>query len=117
MNADIRIVLAGNPNTGKSSLFNALTGLKQKVANYPGITMEKSTGYFTLPDGRRSELIDLPGAYSLFPKSVDEAVPFDILLDKKHPQHPDLVLYIADASNLKRNLVFFSQIIDLGLPV
>lgn len=113
----LKVALIGNPNTGKSSLFNALTGLRQKVGNFPGITVDKSTGFFSLPDGRTAELTDLPGTYSLFPKSLDEAVPLDILLDKNHPQHPELVLYIADASNLKRNLVLLTQIIDLKIPV
>ncbi|RZA00886.1 MAG: ferrous iron transporter B, partial [Sphingobacteriaceae bacterium] len=117
MNETLKVALIGNPNTGKSSLFNALTGLRQKVGNFPGITVDKSTGFFSLPDGRTAELTDLPGTYSLFPKSLDEAVPLDILLDRNHKQHPELVLYIADASNLKRNLVLLTQIIDLELPV
>jgi ferrous iron transport protein B len=113
----LKLALIGNPNTGKSSLFNALTGLRQKVGNFPGITVDKSTGFFTLPNGTVAEITDLPGTYSLFPKSLDEAVPLDILLDKNHRQHPDLILYIADASNLKRNLVLLTQIIDLKIPV
>ncbi|MGZ5243365.1 MAG: FeoB small GTPase domain-containing protein, partial [Bacteroidia bacterium] len=117
MNNTLKVALIGNPNTGKSSLFNALTGLRQKVGNFPGITVDKSTGFFNLPDGRTAELTDLPGTYSLFPKSIDEAVPLDVLLDKNHPQHPELILYIADASNLKRNLVLLTQIIDLKIPV
>ncbi len=117
MSQIVKVALIGNPNTGKSSLFNALTGLRQKVGNFPGITVDKSTGYFPLPDGRLAELTDLPGTYSLFPKSLDEAVPLDVLLREEHPQHPDLILYIADASNLKRNLVLLTQVIDLKIPV
>lgn len=116
MAENFKIALVGNPNTGKSSLFNALTGLNQKIANFPGVTVEKSTGYFMLKDGRRAEITDLPGAYSLFPKSIDEAIPFEVLLDEKNPHHPDLVVYIADSSNLKRNLVMLTQVLDLGFP-
>jgi ferrous iron transport protein B len=112
-----RVSLIGNPNTGKSSLFNALTGMKQKVGNFPGITVEKSTGYFRTSDGLTAELTDLPGTYSLFPKSADEAIPYKLLLDKKHRHHPELVVFIADATNLKRNLVLLTQVIDLRIPV
>jgi ferrous iron transport protein B len=113
----IRIALIGNPNTGKSSLFNALTGLKQKVGNFPGVTIEKTTGRLNLDNDIIAEITDLPGTYSLFPKSIDETIPYKVLLDPFHPQHPDLVLFIADASNLKRNLVMLTQLIDLKLPV
>jgi len=113
----LRIALIGNPNTGKSTLFNALTGLKQKVGNFPGVTIEKSTGRFSIDENTVAEITDLPGTYSLFPKSIDETIPFKLLLDPAHPQHPDLVLFIADASNLKRNLVMLTQIIDLKIPV
>ncbi len=115
MTKKLRIALVGNPNTGKSSVFNALTGLNQKIANFPGVTVEKSTGYFKMHD-TLVEVTDLPGAYSLFPKSADEAVPYEVLLNTNHSHHPDLVVFVADASNLKRNLVLLTQIIDLRLP-
>lgn len=117
MSEIVRIALVGNPNTGKSSLFNALTGLRQRTGNFPGITVDKSTGRFDLGEGRIAEVTDLPGTYSLFPKSEDEAVPYSLLLDQTNPNYPDIVVYIADASNLKRNLVLLTQLIDLGLPV
>jgi len=112
----IRIALVGNPNTGKSTLFTALAGVRQRVGNYPGVTVEKKTG--TLKHGERHfELIDLPGTYSLAPRSLDEMVTVDVLLgrrDKAGP--PDAVLCIVDASNLERNLFLVSQVLSLGLP-
>ena len=117
MKADIRVALIGNPNTGKSTLFNVLTGLNQKIGNFPGVTIDKKIGYFTLPDGRRAELIDLPGTYSIYPKSQDESIVFSVLADKSNPHSPDLVVIILDASNLKRNLLLYSQVADLKIPV
>lgn len=117
MSEKLKIALIGNPNTGKSSLFNALTGMNQKIANFPGVTVEKSIGYFNLDKNTPVQLIDLPGTYSLFPKSADEAVPFEILINPQHEQYPNLVVYIADAANLKRHLVLLTQIIDLRFPV
>lgn len=112
----LRVVLAGNPNSGKTSLFNALTGLRQKVANFPGITVDKKIGFTTLEGSQKAQIIDLPGAYSLFPKSLDEAVPFEIITNPEHKDYPDQIVYIADASNLKRNMMFLTQILDLGIP-
>lgn len=117
MKADIRVALAGNPNTGKSTLFNTLTGLNQKIGNFPGVTVDKKTGYCQLSDGRTAEIIDLPGTYSLYPKSQDESIVFSILADKANPLHPDLVIVILDATNLKRNLLLYSQVADLKIPV
>ncbi|MDZ7605307.1 MAG: ferrous iron transport protein B [Cyclobacteriaceae bacterium] len=112
-----KVALIGNPNSGKSSLFNQLTGLNQKVGNFPGITVEKKSGICRLPEGGRMEIIDLPGTYSMYPKSADEQVVFDTLIDKSNPDHPDLVIVIIDASNIKRNLLLFTQVVDMGLPV
>ncbi len=117
MKAEIRVALVGNPNTGKSTLFNLLTGLNQKVGNFPGVTVDKKTGYCSLPDGRRAEIIDLPGTYSLYPKSRDESIVFSVLADKGNQQAPDLVVVILDASNLKRNLLLYTQVADLKIPV
>jgi ferrous iron transport protein B len=117
LKADLRVALVGNPNTGKSTLFNALTGLNQKIGNFPGVTVDKKTGYCQLPDGRRAEIIDLPGTYSIYPKSLDESIVFSILADKSNPHKPDLVVVILDASNLKRNLLLYSQVADLKIPV
>lgn len=116
MKAEIRVALVGNPNTGKSTLFNLLTGLNQKIGNFPGITVDKKTGFSTLPDGRRAEIIDLPGTYSLYPKSRDESIVFSVLADKVH-EAPDLIVVILDASNLKRNLLLYTQVADLKIPV
>jgi ferrous iron transport protein B len=113
----LKIALAGNPNTGKTSLFNELTGLRHKVGNYPGITVEKKEGVLKISEAFTAIIYDLPGTYSLHPTSVDEQIVFDVLLDEKNPDFPDVVLYIAEPENLKRNLFLFSQIKDLGLPV
>ncbi len=117
MRGSFTIALVGNPNSGKSSLFNGLTGLNQKVGNFPGVTVDKKTGICRISDELRANIIDLPGTYSLYPKSADEQVTYEVLLDRNNPDRPDMVLVIADASNLKRNLLFCSQIMDLGLPV
>lgn len=111
------IALVGNPNSGKSSLFNALTGLNQKVGNFPGVTVDKKTGITRISSDIVADVIDLPGTYSLYPKSADEQVACQVLLNKNNESYPDLVIVIADASNLKRNLLFCSQIMDLNIPV
>jgi ferrous iron transport protein B len=113
----INIALVGNPNSGKSSLFNVLTGLNQKVGNFPGVTVDKKTGTTTITPGVDALLIDLPGTYSLYPKRADEWVAYKVLLNQDETVKPDMVLLVADASNLKRNLLFCSQIIDLKIPV
>jgi ferrous iron transport protein B len=116
MKAGIHIALVGNPNCGKSSLFNALTGLNQKVGNFPGVTVDKKTGDLSL-SGYPSTLIDLPGTYSFYPKREDEWVAYKVLMGVDLEMHTDVILLVADASNLKRNLLFCSQIIDLKKPV
>jgi ferrous iron transport protein B len=107
----------GNPNSGKSSLFNQLTGMKQKVGNFPGVTVDKKSGICRLTDTIQAQIIDLPGTYSLYPKSPDERVVTDILLNSSHPLHPGLVVVVVDAANLKRNLLLYTEVKDLGLPV
>jgi len=113
----INIALVGNPNSGKSSLFNALTGMNQKVGNFPGVTVDKKTGVAKLTDELSANFIDLPGTYSLYPKRADEWVSYKVLLRQDETVLPDMILLVADASNLKRNLLFCSQIIDLKIPV
>jgi ferrous iron transport protein B len=111
------VAVAGNPNAGKSALFNALTGARQKVGNYPGVTVERHSGRLTLADGRPVEMVDLPGSYSLEPASPDEAVTRDVLLGRqKGERQPDAVVVVVDASNLDNHLRFCLQLIELGLP-
>ncbi|MBC7744923.1 MAG: ferrous iron transport protein B [Flavobacterium sp.] len=117
MKGDFKIALIGNPNSGKSTLFNVLTGLNQKIGNFPGVTVDKKTGYCKLPDGRKSQIIDLPGTYSLYPKSKDELIVMEALADKQSQVHPDLIIFVADASNLKRNLLLYTQVADLKIPI
>lgn len=112
-----QVLVVGNPNTGKSALFNALTGLRQKVGNYPGVTVEKHLGFFRLGDAE-AQLVDLPGLYSLAAHSPDELLALDVLLGRLEGMaRPDVVLVVVDASNLRRNLFLVTQILELGLPV
>jgi ferrous iron transport protein B len=111
-----RIALLGNPNSGKSSLFNLLTGLNQKIGNFPGVTVEKKSGYTTLPHGEIAEIIDLPGIYSIYPRSLDERIVAEVLLDHHSATTPDKIVVIVDGTNLKRGLLLLTQVIDLGLP-
>ncbi|WP_254411050.1 ferrous iron transport protein B [Dyadobacter diqingensis] len=118
---NIKIALVGNPNAGKSTLFNALTGLRQKTGNFPGVTVEKKSGTFRLAGSNGSSdrdvtVVDLPGTYSVYPKSADEGVVMDILANPKHPDYPAAVVVVVDASNLQRNLLLFTEISDLGIP-
>nr|WP_167356549.1 ferrous iron transport protein B [Pedobacter soli] len=117
MGLDIKVALVGNPNTGKSTLFNRLTGLNQKIGNFPGITVDKKTGFTKLSVGKDAEIIDLPGTYSLYPKSADESIVFQVLADQKNNSHPDVIVLVTDASNLKRNMLLYSQVADLGIPM
>ncbi|MBT1685354.1 ferrous iron transport protein B [Dawidia soli] len=112
-----KIALVGNPNSGKSSLFNQLTGLNQKVGNFPGVTVDKKSGFTTLPDGTVAEIVDLPGIYSIYPRSLDERIVSEILLDHRSAALPDKIVVVADATNLKRSLLLLTQIVDMGLPV
>ena len=112
------VALAGNPNSGKTTIFNALTGLRQKVANYPGVTVEKKTGRCKLADGTWIDVIDLPGTYSLISRSPDEVIAMEVLrgLRADTPQ-PDAVIVVVDASNLQRNLYLVSQLVEMGRPM
>jgi ferrous iron transport protein B len=113
-----RIAILGNPNAGKSTLFNQLTGLRQKVGNYPGVTVEKKTGTCEMPSGRRVEVIDLPGTYSLHPHSPDEVIVRDVLLGlQPGTPPPDLIVFVVDATHLSRHLYLALQVIDIGRPV
>jgi ferrous iron transport protein B len=113
----IKVAFVGNPNSGKSTLFNAFTGLNQRTGNFPGVTVDKKVGTAKLSATTTAEFIDLPGTYSLYPKSLDEHVTFQVLCNPDNTDHPDVTIVIADASNLKRNLFLVSQIIDLKIPV
>src|SRR5690554_5724894 len=116
MSKQIKVALIGNPNTGKTSIFNQLTGLKQKVGNYPGITVEKKEGICKLPRGVKAHIIDLPGTYSLNASSLDENVVIELLLNKNDKDFPDVAVVVSDVENLKRNLLLFTQIKDLEIP-
>ena len=111
----MKVALVGNPNTGKSSIFNLLTGLRQHVGNFPGITVDKKVGKLRI-GGEDHELIDLPGAYSIYPRSKDEQVVYDSLSDSNSENYPDAIIVVVDAANLERNLLLFSQVYDLGIP-
>lgn len=113
----LNIALVGNPNSGKTSLFNALTGLNQKVGNFPGVTVDKKTGSISLDETTKAEIIDLPGTYSLYPRRSDEWVAYKVLMGMDTDVKPDVFVLVADASNLKRNLLFCSQMIDLKIPL
>ncbi|PCH53463.1 MAG: ferrous iron transporter B, partial [Flavobacteriaceae bacterium] len=106
----VNIALVGNPNTGKTSLFNQLTGLKQKVGNYPGITVDKKQGTCKITEKLTAEIIDLPGTYSINPNTLDETIVVETLLDNNGALFPDAVIVVAEVENLKRNLLLFSQI-------
>lgn len=114
--APIKIALVGNPNTGKTSLFNQLTGLNQKVGNYPGITVDKKQGVCKLSSSLEASIVDLPGTYSINPTSADENIVYDTLVNEQSPDFPDIVVVVAEVENLKRNLFLFTQIKDLGIP-
>ena len=116
MSKQINVALIGNPNTGKTSVFNALTGLNQKVGNYPGITVDKKQGICKLSRGVKAHILDLPGTYSLNASSLDENVVIELLLNKNDKDYPDVAVIVSDVENLKRNLLLFTQIKDLKIP-
>ena len=116
------VAVAGNPNAGKTSLFNALTGLRQKVANYPGVTVETKSGTWSLDHDSSAMVVDLPGLYSLNATSIDEQIARDVLMNRENSRHskfpqPDVILLVVDATNLSRNLYLTTQVVDLGAPV
>jgi ferrous iron transport protein B len=113
----LKAALIGNPNSGKTSLFNQLTGLNQKIGNFPGVTVDKKTGISKLTSHQQAEIVDLPGTYSLYPKSADEQVVMDYLFDAFLKSTPDFLIVVIDASTLERNLLLFTQVRDLGFPV
>ena len=117
MNRNSHIALLGNPNSGKSSLFNLLTGLRQKVGNFPGVTVERKLGTVHLPNRQNGTVIDLPGAYSLYPRREDEWVSYKQLMTPTNGEGVDLAVVVTDASSLRRNLLYVSQVIDLKIPV
>jgi len=113
----LKVALVGNPNSGKSSLFNLLTGLNQKVGNFPGVTVDKRMGTCRIHQNLTATVTDLPGTYSIYPRSADEQVVFEVLDDEKSKDHPDVVVVVVDTTNLERSLLLFTQVKDLGLPV
>lgn len=112
----LKVALVGNPNTGKTSLFNLLTGLNQQVGNYPGITVERKKGFFNVNENIKASLIDLPGTYSLNASSLDEKVVTNLLIDPTNDDYPDVVLVVTEIENLKRNLLLFTQVKELSIP-
>jgi ferrous iron transport protein B len=112
----MKIALIGNPNSGKTSLFNQLTGLRQKVGNFPGVTVDKKIGFTKLITGEKVEVLDLPGTYSIYPSSIDEQVVLEVLSNPQNVDYPDLAVVVVDASNLKRNMLLFEQVSNLGIP-
>lgn len=112
----MKVALLGNPNTGKSSVFNLLTGLRQHVGNFPGVTVDRKTGTFSV-DQQQVTLIDFPGTYSIYPRSKDEHVVYNCLSNRENADHPDVVAVVLDTANLERNLLFCSQVYDLQLPM
>ena len=123
-NKIFKFALVGNPNAGKSSVFNQLTGLRQKVGNFPGVTVEKKVGTLTLNileqtlhDSTTVSIVDLPGTYSLYPNSQDERIVLNVLTNTSDPNYPDTIIYVADLSNLERHLLLFTQLKDLNIPI
>ncbi|MTG96695.1 MULTISPECIES: ferrous iron transport protein B [Myroides] len=116
MKNNVNVALIGNPNVGKTSVFNALTGLNHKIGNYPGITVDKISGVAKLTDDVNAKIIDLPGTYSINASSLDERIVLDLLFNPQHEDFPDVAVVVADIENLKRNLLLFTQVKELGIP-
>ena len=112
----MKVALLGNPNSGKSSLFNHLTGLRQKIGNFPGVTVDKKIGFCKIKSDVEVEIIDFPGTYSIYPGSLDEQVVLEVLANPQNPDYPDLAVVVTDATNLKRNMLLFEQVSDLNIP-
>ena len=112
----LKVALAGKPNSGKSSLFNQLTGLNQKIGNFPGVTVDKRTGICHLDEENDAEIIDLPGIYSLYPRSLDEKIVAEIFSDRRNNSYPNKVVLVADSTNLQSSLLLLTQLIELRLP-
>ena len=112
----MKIALFGNPNTGKSSIFNLLTGLRQQVGNFPGVTIEKKSGVFNTTKNKH-QLTDFPGTYSIYPHSKDEEIVYNALTNSDHEDFPEMAIVIVDASNLERNLLLFTQLYDFNIPL
>ncbi|MDA0194602.1 MAG: ferrous iron transport protein B [Bacteroidetes bacterium] len=112
-----KVALVGNPNSGKTSVFNLLTGLNQHVGNYPGVTVDKKVGHMTLATDHKVSITDLPGTYSIYPRSDDEQVVIDLLNNPDHPDYPEVIIVVVDSANLEHNLLLFTQIYDLRIPV
>ena len=113
----LKIALIGNPNSGKSTVFNQLTGLRQKTGNFPGVTVDLKEGRLRFPSGFEATLIDLPGTYSLYPTSSDEKIVTTVLTNPKDSFYPDALIYVADVTHLEKHLLLFTQLRDLGLPI
>ncbi len=113
----LKIALIGNPNSGKSTVFNQLTGLRQKTGNFPGVTVEVKEGRLRFPSGEEATLIDLPGTYSLYPTSSDEKIVTAVLANPNDEFYPDALVYVADVTHLEKHLLLFTQLLDLGLPI
>ena len=116
-NQRFTLALAGNPNSGKSSLFNLLTGLNQKIGNFPGVTVDKKVGTIRLSNQSDVTVIDFPGTYSLYPNSIDERIVVQTFVNPKDPNFPDAILYIADITKIEQHLLLLTQLLDLDIPI
>ena len=113
----LKVALLGNPNSGKSTVFNQLTGLRQKTGNFPGVTVDIKEGRLRFPSGLEAVLVDLPGTYSLYPTSSDEKIVAAVLTNPQDIYYPDALVYIADVTHLEKHMLLLTQLLDLGIPV